>query len=96
MTTIERRKHAVNAVPPFETVEEEAQFWDTNSVVDDIDKETAVGFHRGRNTDSLTIRLEPRTMLEIRERASQRGVSPAALVRTWIVERLRGGGSAHR
>ncbi|MBI3976902.1 MAG: hypothetical protein HY331_01835 [Chloroflexi bacterium] len=51
MTRIERRKAAIKPIPPFETVEEEAEFWDSHSAVDEIDEGTLVGFHHARKSD---------------------------------------------
>jgi predicted DNA binding CopG/RHH family protein len=90
MTKIERRKQAIKPIPPFATIEEEAEFWDTHSVVDAIDEGTLVGFHRGRKTDSLTIRFAPEDILRIREQANQQGIGPTTLARMWILEHLRG------
>jgi len=86
---IERRKEAIKPIPPFETVEEEAEFWDTPSVVDQIDKGTLVGFHRARKTGSLTIRFRPEDIQCIREMALQLGVGPSTLARMWILEHLK-------
>lgn len=89
MTKIEKRKKAVEPIPPFETIEEEAQFWDTHDAVDTIDKGTLVGFHHSRKTDTLTIRFEPDDIQRIREQALQLGIDPTTLAHMWILERLR-------
>jgi len=91
MTRIERRKQAIKPTPPFETIEEEAEFWDSHSAVDQIDKGTMVGFHRSRKTGSLTIRFQPEDIQRIREQANQQGVGPTTLARMWILEHLRRG-----
>ncbi len=87
-TKLERRKETVQPIEPFETIEEEAKFWDSHSVVDAIDKGTLVGFHQAKKTDSLTIRFEPEDIQRIREEAHQRGIGPTTLARMWIKERL--------
>ena len=89
MTKVERRKEAIKPIPPFESIEEEAEFWDTHSVVDKIDKGTLVGFHYARKTGSLTIRFQPEDIQRIREKALQLGVGPTTLARRWILERLK-------
>ena len=91
MTRIERRKEAIKPAPPFETIEEEAEFWDTHSAVDEIDKGSTVGFHRARKTGTLTIRFDPEDIQRIREQAHQQGVGPTTLARMWILEQLRRG-----
>lgn len=89
MARIERRKDTVKPIPPFETIEEEAEFWDSHSAVGEIDEGTVVGFHRSRKTGSLTIRFEPEDIQRIREQAQQQGIGPTTLARVWILERLR-------
>ena len=96
MTRIERRKETIKPIPPFETIEEEAEFWDSHSAVDEIDKGTVVGFQRSRKSGSLTIRFEPEDIQRIREQASERGVGPTTLARMWILEHLRKGTRENR
>lgn len=93
MTRIERRKEAVSPVPTFKTIEEEAEFWDSHSAVDEIVEGTTVGFHHSRKTGTLTIRFEPEDIQRIREQARQQGIAPTTLARMWILEHL---GSGHR
>ncbi len=90
MARIERRKEAVKPIPPFETIEEEAEVWDTHSAVDEIDKGRLAGFHRSRKTDSLTIRFEPEDIQRIREEANHLEIGPTTLARMWILRHLRG------
>lgn len=90
MAKIEKREGPIEPIPPFETIEEEAQFWDTHDAVDAIDKGTLVGFHQSRKTDTLTIGFEPDDIQRIREQALQCGIGPTTLARMWILEHLRG------
>jgi predicted DNA binding CopG/RHH family protein len=94
MTKIERHREAIEPIPPFKSIEEEAQFWDSHSVVGEIDEGTLVGFHRSRKSGSLTVRLQPDDIQRIREEASQLGVGPTTLVRMWILEHLKRSKSA--
>ncbi len=97
MTKVEHRKEAVTPVEPFGTVEEEAEFWDSHSVVEAIAKGTLVGFRSAKKSNTLTVRFEPADLRQIWEEASQRGVGPTTLVRMWVREHLRpGGGQADR
>lgn len=89
MSEVERREEAVTPVPPFASVEEEADFWDTHSVLDAIEKGTLVGFHRAQKTGTLTVRFEPEDIERLRDEAEQRGVGPTTLVRMWVLEHLR-------
>ena len=88
MAKTERREEAITPIAPFESIEEEAQFWDSHSVVDEIDQGTLVGFHHARKTGSLTIRFEPEDIQQIREQALQQGIGPTTLVRMWVMEHL--------
>ena len=89
MTKIKWEKEAVKPVPPFATIEEEAEFWDTHSAVDHIDEGTIVGFHRARKSGSLTIRFKPEDIQLLREKANHVGIGPTTLARMWILEHLR-------
>jgi CopG antitoxin of type II toxin-antitoxin system len=92
MTKVEHRKEAMKPVEPFATVEEEADFWDSHSVVEAIETGTLVGFRPAKKTNTLTVRFEPADLQQIRDEANQLGVGPTTLVRMWVREHLRGGG----
>ncbi len=89
MVKLKRSKEPTKPVPPFATIEEEAEFWDTHSVVDEIDEGTLVGFHRARKSGSLTIRFKPEDIQLLREKANHLGIGPTTLARMWILEHLR-------
>ena len=91
MTKVKREKEAIKPIPPFETIEEEAEFWDIHSAVDEIDKGNLVGFHHSRKTGSLTIRFQPEDIQHIREEANQLGIGPTTLARMWVLEHVRKG-----
>jgi hypothetical protein len=73
MTKIERHQEAITPVLPFETLEEEAEFWDSHSALDEIDQGTLVGFHHARKSGTLTIRFTPEDIQEIRMLPRQPG-----------------------
>jgi len=89
MTKLERRTQAVEPAAPFQTLAEEAAFWDSHSVVDEIQQGAVVGLRSARKSDSLTIRFEPDDISRIREEAAQRGIGPTTLARMWVLEHLR-------
>lgn len=89
VTRLERADEAAQPAPPFRAIEEEAEYWDTHSVIDDIDVGTVVGVRTGRKSDTLTIRFEPADIQRIRERAAEQGIGPTTLVRIWVREQLR-------
>ena len=82
------KKGAIKPIPPFKTLEEEADFWDTHSAVDEINEGTTVGFHRANKTHTITIRFEPKKLQTLREKADRMGVGPTTLARMWIMEKL--------
>lgn len=82
------KKGTIKPIPPFKTLEEEANFWDTHSAVDEINEGTTVGFHRANKTHTITIRFEPKKLQALREKADRMGLGPTTLARMWIMEKL--------
>jgi hypothetical protein len=91
MPTVKYEEESVSPIPPFESIEEEAAFWDTHSAVEMIDKGTVAGFHHARKRGSLTVRLKPGDVQRIREEAFRRGFGATSLVKIWILEHLKEG-----
>jgi hypothetical protein len=83
-------KSTIKPIPPFKTMDEEAEFWDTHSVVDKIDDGTLVGFHQANKSDTITVRFQPEHLRILREEAFERGIGPTTLVRMWTLERIKG------
>ena len=83
------KKGAFKPIPPFKTLEEEANFWDTHSATGQIDDGTLVGFHRANKTKILTIRFQPKDLQVLRELAFKQGIGPTTLARMWLLEKLR-------
>ena len=52
------KKSTFKPMPPFKTMDEEANFWDTHSAFDNIDEGAMVGFHKTNKTGILTVRFE--------------------------------------
>ena len=75
-------------MPPFKTLKEEADFWDTHDAVDDIDEGTVVGFHKANKTGTLTIRFDKKDLQTLREEAFNKGIGPTTLARMWLKERI--------
>lgn len=82
------KKGTIKPIPPFKTLEEEANFWDTHSAVDEINEGTTVGFHHANKTHTITIRFEPKKLQELRYKADKMGIGPTTLARIWITEKL--------
>jgi hypothetical protein len=72
---------SMTPMPPFTTLEEEAEYWDTHSPVDELDEHTVVAVHRGQKTETLMIRFDPQDLAKLREQAHERGMGPTTLVR---------------
>lgn len=90
MTEIKREPTgSMKPVPPFNNLEEEATYWDTHSLVSDIDADTTVTVHRANKTETLTVRFDPKDLAQLREQADQQGIGPTTLVRMWVLEHLR-------
>lgn len=81
-------------IPDFQSREEEAEFWDTHDFTEFLDETRPVKPRVSKNlSEGLTVRLDRRDRQELERRASEQGISPATLVRMWIKERLRQGGT---
>lgn len=89
MVKLVRSKEAIGLASPFATIEEEAEYWDSRSVLEAIEEGTLIGFHRARKKGTLTIRFEPEDIERLREEAHQQGIGPTTLVRMWVREHLR-------
>jgi predicted DNA binding CopG/RHH family protein len=79
-------------IPNFQTIEEEAEFWDTHSItdfLDEMEEVTDAKFVRARLKKGVTIRLDEDKLADLRQEAKSRGISAAALARIWILERLQ-------
>ena len=83
-------KGSVTPIPPFKTLEEGANFWDSHSVVDGVGQNTLVGFHQANKTGSITIRFHPKHLRLLKREAFGRGIGPTTLARMWVLERLSG------
>ena len=46
MNVKQAKKGTTKPIHPFKTLDEEAEYWDTHSIVDEIKDNAPVGFHR--------------------------------------------------
>lgn len=83
------KKGTIKPIKPFKTLDEEADFWDTHSVLDEIDEGTIVGFHQAKKTNTITLRIDQKSLQKLRERAFYKGIGPTTLARMWIMEKLQ-------
>lgn len=79
-------------IPAFQNIEEEAEFWDTHSVLDFPDEFEYVGFvePRAKKDAPITIRLDRGDRIRLKAEAEKMGIGPSTLARIWIKERLAG------
>ncbi len=75
-------------MPPFKTYEEEAEFWDTHSAVDNINEGTIVGYHVANKNKTVTVRFDQWDLQKLREEAFTKGIGPTTLIRMWVREKL--------
>jgi predicted DNA binding CopG/RHH family protein len=81
-------------IPQTDSIEALAQFWDKHDLTDFEDKLQEVPeriFERGQDA-TIKIRLQRRDLEMVKRLAQAKGVGHAALIRTWVVERLHAGG----
>jgi hypothetical protein len=81
-----------NTVPKFNSVKEEAKFWDTHSVTDywEEAKEVAVSYiPPDEKKETMTLRMAPSLKAEIEKVARGYDISTSSLIRMWLVDRLR-------
>lgn len=76
------------AIPAFNSIEEEAEFWDTHDVTD-LSLLTPEDFPANPNEHELALELLPEELKQLVRLARSGGVSPASLIQTWVKERLQ-------
>jgi hypothetical protein len=79
-------------IPAFQNIEEEAEFWDTHSVLDFPDEFEYVGFVqlKPKKDAPISIRLDYADRARLKAEAEKMGIGPSTLARIWIKERLAG------
>ena len=91
-STASKAEHLVGSrIPTFDTIDEEAEFWETHSFtefddeLDDVPDRKLIGLW----TDgTLNLWLEPEAVAALTRQAEEQGTGPALLARAWILERL--------
>ena len=78
-------------IPAFQSIEEEAAFWDSHDVTEFAGQElqpveVTIGTELA---ERLTVRLDQADRTELARRARAKGVGPSTLARMWLKERLR-------
>jgi len=77
-------------IPDTDSIRELAEFWDTHDVMEFADQLEEVGdpvFVR-RSTRGVTVPLSTDELRALRVVAASRGLDEAALIRSWVQEKL--------
>jgi predicted DNA binding CopG/RHH family protein len=90
MTKItQHKKGSVKPAAPFQTLEKEATYWDTNDTVEDVTEHTPVGFHKAKKTEILPVRFAPEDLRLLQNQAHDQGIGATTLARMIILKTLR-------
>ena len=86
--TAEPRK---SRIPTFKSIQEEAAWWEAHDVTDYLDELTLVKlvFKPRSAPRPVVIPLDPDGFTALETKARERGLTPTALAKEWIEERLR-------
>ena len=80
-------------LPPLKTRREARDFWDTHDLTDyleELEPVRAETFTLPKSEQQIiSIRMERRLVQLLKRLATERGLAYSALVRNWILERLR-------
>jgi hypothetical protein len=81
---------AYGAIPSFNTIEEEAAFWDTHDTTEFEEEFTPVKVRFAKNlSEGFKVRFDPETADEIRTYAHEEGVGPTTFIRMLVLRGLR-------
>ncbi len=79
-------------IPPFKTLDEEADFWDTHDLSllarDPKIPLSKLPLLEKEKEEVMTIRLQKSAKKEIERIARIKGVNPSTLSRMWLIEKL--------
>jgi hypothetical protein len=77
-------------IPEFSSIQEEAEWWDTHSIVDYLDELEPVKIKFAKNLSSpIAVRLDASDRARLIQIAHEEGVGTSTLIRMWIKDRLR-------
>jgi len=88
--TQKKRKEKRSRIPDFKNRQEMADWFDTHDIADYQDEFKTVKARFAKNlSEGLHIRLDSATLLQLREKAQEKGVGPTTLARMWLKEKLQ-------
>jgi len=79
-------------IPKFKNYKEEAKFWDTHDVtefLDELKPVKAIYEPKVKKEETMTLRFTPDVKKMVTSIARCYDISPSALVRMWVVEKVR-------
>ncbi len=80
---------AHGAIPAFNNIEEEAEFWDTHDTTEFENEFTPVKVRFARNlSEGFKVRFDPETADKIRTYAHEEGVGPTTFIRMLVIKAL--------
>ena len=82
-----------STIPAFQSIQEEAEFWDSHDLTDYLDELEIIQAEyqpqRGETKTVMTIRVAPSLKQQIEAIARSYDIPASSLVRMWIVEKIR-------
>ncbi len=82
-------KTQLNSIPKFNSIEDEAEFWDTHDTTDFEQEFRPVRVHFAKKLEHiLAVRFDSETLTKLESKASKKGIGPTTLVRMWVKEHL--------
>lgn len=88
----EQPKVPKSHIPAFQSIEEEAAFWDSHSSEEfayELIPVENVKFVKAGSRKALTVRFDEDTFEELSKEAREKGIGPSTLARMVILEHLR-------
>lgn len=77
-------------IPEFSSYDEEARWFETHNLADYQDELKTVNAKFAKNlSEGLHVRLDTRSLMELRIEAKEKGIGPTTLARMWILEHLK-------
>ncbi len=85
-------KYRPKPIPPFKTLDEEADFWDTHDwsplFKNPKTRLSELPFIEKEKDEVLTVRVQKTIKEKLTHVARRKGINPTTLARMWIIERL--------
>jgi predicted DNA binding CopG/RHH family protein len=81
----------IRKIPDSDSIEELAKFWDTHGLTDfedELEEVRETVFERG-SEETVTIQLTPEEVEAVKRMAEAKGIGHTALIREWVLEKLR-------